>query len=61
MEDPTIEHLLDRKFGGTDHIANLTLAHKTCNNTLSQAKTLREKIDLILEKRANVANTKSLP
>jgi hypothetical protein len=49
--EATIEHLLDRNFGGTDHIANLTVAHKDCNNSLAGCKTLRAKIEEILRRR----------
>jgi len=50
--EATIEHLLDRNFGGTDHIANLTIAHKSCNNAVAECKTLREKIEEILRRRS---------
>lgn len=29
---PTIEHLKRKKDGGTNHLTNLALAHKVCNN-----------------------------
>jgi hypothetical protein len=57
--EPTVEHLLDRKFGGTDHIANLTLACKSCNSELSLVKTLREKIEIIIRRRQDESNSKS--
>jgi hypothetical protein len=47
----SLEHLLDRKFGGPEHIANLTLACKPCNMELSEVKTLREKIEKIIQRR----------
>jgi hypothetical protein len=48
----SLEHLLDRKFGGPEHIANLTLACKPCNMELGKVKTLREKIEIIVQKRS---------
>jgi 5-methylcytosine-specific restriction endonuclease McrA len=33
MEDPTIEHLICRQFGGGNNLANLALAHRACNRT----------------------------
>ena len=38
----TIEHLLDRKYGGTDALTNLVLAHRRCNNDRAEMPLLQK-------------------
>lgn len=44
-EDITVEHLLCATFGGVDHMANLALAHGTCNKSAGNLS-LAEKINI---------------
>lgn len=47
-EDITLEHLLSMRIGGGNHIDNLVLAHKQCNQ-LAGHKSLGDKIQLKIE------------
>ena len=57
IDDMSVEHLLDRVFGGTDHLANLALAHRQCNSEVAGVGSLREKIEFILNKRSLVCTS----
>jgi 5-methylcytosine-specific restriction endonuclease McrA len=49
VDDPrkgmTLEHLLSRHHGGSNHIANLVLAHNQCN-TIAGHRTMLQKFQL---------------
>ena len=53
----SLEHLLDRKWGGTDHIANLALAHSECNSLAAKADCLADKIRWIKENKYGPNNS----
>lgn len=53
-KDATIEHLLSKSYGGSNHLANLVLAHSECNNAASN-KSIPEKILLREELRKGAA------
>ena len=50
--EPSLEHLLDRSSLGPNHTANLTVACVSCNTSMAGIKTLREKIEFIITRRA---------
>jgi hypothetical protein len=50
-ENPSLEHLLDRSNGGTSHINNLAIACPLCNCQMEELKSLRQKIEYIIQKR----------
>jgi hypothetical protein len=50
LEDCTLEHLLSKIHGGTNHIANLALAHQVCNRDASHLSVV-EKVKLRESKR----------
>ena len=53
-DDMTIEHLINRCDGGSNHTDNLVLAHMRCNK-LADNKTLRQKTALRLKLRYRTA------
>lgn len=55
-DDMTIEHLINRSDGGSNHVDNLVLAHGLCNRRAAN-RTLREKDELRLRLRARTART----
>ena len=47
-EDRSLEHLLSITFGGSNHLANLVLAHKECNEAAGN-KSVREKLRIHID------------
>jgi len=52
--DRTIEHLLARAHGGTDHLANLCLTHSDCNRQLGDLP-IQRKVQLRDQLRSRIA------
>lgn len=51
IDDITVEHLLDLKFGGKNELSNMVLAHSKCNQEVKNLM-LVEKIKLAISNRA---------
>lgn len=47
-EDRSLEHLLSITFGGSNHLANLVLAHRECNAAAGN-KSVREKLQIHID------------
>ena len=47
-EDRSLEHLLSLTFGGSNHLANMVLAHRECNEAAGN-KSVREKLQIHID------------
>lgn len=60
VETVSIEHFVSRTYHGPNHLANLVLAHRSCNEAVGNLS-IREKLEVAIGLRKALENNKELP